>query len=140
MNRVLKPTIIKAGALIFDTHHRVLAVHKRGKPPMDLIVPGGKVEAGETDEDALRRELQEELQVELRSAVPFGRFQAQAIYEEALLVMRVYRVTIDGVPAPGKEIDQLIWLDANYLTSGYQFASILGQQILPKLFPQTLRH
>ncbi|KTC97751.1 NUDIX hydrolase [Legionella erythra] len=138
MNPVLKPTIIKAGALIFDEHDRVLAVHKRGKPPMDLIVPGGKVEAGETDEEALRRELQEELQVELRSATPFGRFQAQAIYEEALLVMHVYRVTIDGVPVPGQEIDQLVWLDDNYVNSGYQFASILGQQILPKLFTQAM--
>lgn len=137
MNKVLQPTIIKAGALIFDENHRVLAVHKRGKPPMELIVPGGKIETGETDEQALRRELQEELQVELLCATLFDHFQAKAIYEDALLMMRVYRVSIRGIPSPGQEIDELVWLDANYLTSGYQFASILGKQILPRLFPHT---
>ncbi|MDX1838568.1 NUDIX domain-containing protein [Legionella taurinensis] len=137
MTKVLQPTIIKAGALILDANHRVLAVHKRGKPPMELIVPGGKIETGETDEQALRRELQEELQVELLAATLFGHFQAKAIYEDALLIMRVYRVSIQGIPSPGQEIDELVWLDANYPTSGYQFASILGQQILPRLFPET---
>lgn len=126
-------TIYKAGALIFDADSRVLAVHKRGKPPMELIVPGGKIAAGESDKEAIHRELLEELNVGVLDIVPYHEFQAKAIYEDALLIMRTYFVRIEGVPYPGQEIDQMVWLDANFGSSGYQFASILGQQILPRL-------
>ncbi|WP_131794969.1 NUDIX hydrolase [Fluoribacter gormanii] len=129
-------TIFKAGALIFDAQHRVLAVHKRGKPPNEYIVPGGKIEPGETDEEALRRELLEELNVRVLSVTLYDEFQAKAIYEDALLVMRTYFVVIERAPVPGSEIDHFIWLDAHFETSGYQFASILGQQILPRLLAE----
>ncbi|KTC80253.1 NUDIX hydrolase [Legionella cherrii] len=135
MNQLVK-TIFKAGALIFDAQHRVLAVHKRGKPPNEYIVPGGKIECGETDEDALRRELFEELNVGVLSVIPYDEFQAKAIYEDALLVMRTYFVRIESVPVAGSEIDHFVWLDAHFKTSGYQFASILGQQILPRLLAE----
>ncbi|MBL7480445.1 NUDIX hydrolase [Legionella bononiensis] len=138
MNQLSLPTIYKAGALIFDSYKRVLAVHKRGKPAKELIVPGGKIEGDETDEQTLRRELYEELNVDVLSIYPYGIFQAKAIYEEALLVMRTYIVNIKGIPVPGSEIDQLVWLDANYGESGFQYASILGQQIMPRLFAEGL--
>ncbi|MCW8408086.1 NUDIX domain-containing protein [Legionella sp. PATHC035] len=135
MNQLVT-TIFKAGALIFDAQHRVLAVHKRGKPPNQYIVPGGKIESGETDEDALRRELFEELHVGVLSIIPYDEFRAKAIYEDALLVMRTYFVRIDSSPVAGSEIDHFVWLDAHFKTSGYQFASILGQQILPRLLAE----
>ncbi|RUR23575.1 NUDIX hydrolase [Legionella qingyii] len=135
MNQCVK-TIFKAGALIFDAQHRVLAVHKRGKPANEYIVPGGKIEPGETDEEALRRELLEELNVRVLSVTPYDEFQAKAIYEDALLVMRTYFVDIERTPVPGNEIDHFVWLDAHFKTSGYQFASILGQQILPRLLAE----
>ncbi|KTD42485.1 NUDIX hydrolase [Legionella quateirensis] len=138
MNQFNLPTIYKAGALIFDPYKRVLAVHKRGKPARELIVPGGKIERDETDEQTLTRELYEELNVEVLSVYPYGVFQAKAIYEDALLVMRTYIVNIKGIPVPGSEIDRLVWLDANYGDSGYEFASILGQQIMPRLFAEGL--
>ncbi len=51
-------------AVIFDTHNRVLlckrAMYKKIAPGM-WHLPGGAVEAGETDEEALGRELKEEL-------------------------------------------------------------------------------
>jgi 8-oxo-dGTP diphosphatase len=133
----LKNQVIhKAGALIFDSRHHVLAVHKRGKPDRELIVPGGKIEKDERVEEALHRELQEELNVGVISLHPYQQFQAKAIYEDALLIMQTYIVTIDGMPTPGNEIDELVWLGADFSSSGYQFASILGQQILPRLLAE----
>lgn len=126
--------IYKIGAMIVDEQHRVLAVHKKGKPKNELIVPGGVQEAGETDEQTLRREIWEELSAKVESFHFYDQFEAQAIYEAKWLVMRVYVVTLDRVPTASQEIDQLVWLDSDYLKSGYQFASILGQQLLPRFF------
>lgn len=127
-------TILKIGALIFDANKRLLAVHKRGKPMNELIVPGGKVEANETYEQTLRREIAEELNTNIKEFEYYGEFQAKAIYEEKWLIMRTYLVSLDGEPSPSNEIDELVWLDHDYQASAYTFASILGQQILPKIF------
>lgn len=127
-------TIIKIGAIISNQSGQILAVHKRGKPKHELIVPGGKQHPHETDEQTLRRELFEELAVDLHSYDAFGQFEDMAIYENAWLIMRVYKVTIKGMPQPSNEIDQLVWLDSDYQQTDYQFASILGKQILPRFF------
>jgi len=78
--------------------------------------------------------LSEELNVEVCSYHFYAQFEDMAIYEDAWLVMKTYIVTIHNHPQPSGEIDNIIWLDSNYKNSGYQFASILGKQILPKLF------
>ena len=57
-------TIRKAGALIFkDKKLLIVKPHRRDY----YISPGGKYEEGESAEECLRRELMEELQVELES-------------------------------------------------------------------------
>lgn len=129
-----KKTIIKIGALIINDNGELMAVHKKGKPEFELIVPGGKIEGNESDEETLRRELREELNVNVSTYEFYGEFEAQAIYEDAWLIMRTYRVVIHNQPQPSGEIDKIIWLDQHYQTSGYQFASILGKQILPNYF------
>lgn len=128
-------TIIKIGALIFNDNNELLAVHKRGKSPMELIMPGGKCDEGESDEETLKRELMEELNVRVSSMKFFDEFQAKAMYEDKWLIMRVYHVTLRDTPVPQQEIDQLVWLDRNYNKTNYIFASILGEKILPKIFP-----
>lgn len=126
--------IYKVGAIIFDDQQRLLAVHKKGKPKNELIVPGGVQASGETDEQTLRREIWEELSANVTSFQFYDQFEAQAIYEAKWLIMRVYVVTLGRAPVASQEIDQLVWLDSDYLKSGYQFASILGKQLLPRVF------
>lgn len=129
-------SIFKIGAIIFDEQGKMLAVHKKGKPANELIVPGGVRENNETDEQTLRREIWEELSANVTSFQFYDQFEAQAIYEDKWLIMRVYVVTLDRAPQASQEIDQLVWLGADYQQTQYQFASILGQQILPRLFHQ----
>ncbi len=129
-------TIVKIGAIIFDELGRLMAVHKKGKPTHELIVPGGKKEPGENDEQTLHRELHEELNATVQSFKFYGQFEDKAIYEDKWLIMRTYLVSLNNTPKPSNEIDQIVWLNQDYEHSGYQFASILGKQILPALFPQ----
>ncbi len=51
-------------ALIMNTEGKVLAVSRRGKPE-DLGLPGGKINPGETPEQAIIREAQEETGITL---------------------------------------------------------------------------
>ncbi|MDR2212370.1 MAG: 8-oxo-dGTP diphosphatase MutT [Pseudomonadales bacterium] len=67
------PGILVVAAVILDANNRcLLALRPKHKHQGGLWeFPGGKVEAGETPLQALRRELQEELALEVQNAEPF---------------------------------------------------------------------
>jgi len=62
-----KPSAITvvAGLIFRDGKLLICQRHRSGSFPLKWEFPGGKVEAGESDGDALRRELREELAIEL---------------------------------------------------------------------------
>jgi 8-oxo-dGTP diphosphatase len=91
---------------------RILMSRRRADQAMPLLweFPGGKVEAGESPEAALQREVREELgcsvQVDRIHDVVFHP------YPEFDLLMLVYACTItDGVPAP-VEVAEIAWVEA----------------------------
>jgi 8-oxo-dGTP pyrophosphatase MutT (NUDIX family) len=127
MKRIFK----SAGIIIHDK--KMLAVHKKGKKAGELIVPGGVLEHKESFEQALQREIMEELNVLISSYTEYNTFLGPAIYEQVELVMKCYHVNIIGIPKASNEIDQCVWVGKDYNSSAYTFASILGQQLLPQL-------
>lgn len=56
---------VTAGAIITDARGRVLLLKHRFRPGSGWGMPGGFMEAGEQPEEALRRELREEVGLEL---------------------------------------------------------------------------
>ena len=89
--------IVVAGAMIADG---ALLVAQRERPP-ELAglweLPGGKVALGETDAEALIRELREELGVD----VAVGDRLGAEVALSASMTLRAYRVTcITGTPQP----------------------------------------
>lgn len=101
-------------AALFRDGRLLLAQRTR---PADLAglweLPGGKVEPGETVEDALRRELREELGVDVSGGERIG--AAVPLPDGRLLC--AYRVElVAGVPAP-LEHSALRWVDAAELTT-----------------------
>ncbi|WP_305094362.1 (deoxy)nucleoside triphosphate pyrophosphohydrolase [Prescottella sp. R16] len=104
---------VVAAAVIRDGR---LLLAQRTRPP-ELAglweLPGGKVEQGESPADAVRRELREELGVEV---APGERIGADVPLRDGL-VLRAYRAElIDGVPRP-LDHAALRWVDADELPS-----------------------
>ena len=90
------PAIHVAAAVLFDRHGRVLIAQR---PPGKHLAgrwefPGGKLEPGETRTEALARELEEELGIEIEQPRPLLRLRHTYSYGKVLLdvwVVRRYR-------------------------------------------------
>jgi 8-oxo-dGTP diphosphatase len=69
--------------------------------------PGGKVEAGESAERALARELHEELGIDVRCAYPW--ITRVHVYEHATVMLRFFRVTEWSGQPHAKEGQAFLW-------------------------------
>lgn len=123
-------TIIdKVAAIIQDAHGRVLLVRVGYTDIPTFIAPGGRRQDGESDEATLRRELREELGVELIRADPFGTFTDEAALHPGRQVrMAVYHAFISGTPTPQGEITELLWADT---TTTEPVGTIMRDHVIP---------
>lgn len=102
------------GGIVLDTsgpEPRLLLV-RRGQEPAKgtWSIPGGRVEPGETDDEAVRRELVEETGL----AVEVGRLVGTVERDApggGVYVIRDYLCRVDGSPAPraGDDADDAAW-------------------------------
>jgi 8-oxo-dGTP diphosphatase len=104
--------IIDKVAWIHLVDGRVLSTRSRGKDTCYL--PGGKREPGESDEVCLRREIREELGVDLdpRSLRKLGTWEAQAHGNPGgvKIVMPCYEAGYSGELRASAEIEEFFWL------------------------------
>ena len=106
-----KNFIDKLGLIVIkDRKH--LVVKPRGKDYW--LTPGGKREEGETDKEALIREINEELSLDLipMSIKYFGVYEAQAQGKPEGTIVRIICYTSDyqGEMKPQAEIESIGWI------------------------------
>jgi 8-oxo-dGTP diphosphatase len=103
-------------ALVRDEAGRVLLTQRRADQAMPLKweLPGGKIEAGEAPEAALRREVKEELGCNAE----IGRVEEVVFhaYAEFDLLMLVYRCRLLDAPS-AVEVAALAWVEPPRLES-----------------------
>lgn len=126
-------TIRIAAACLLDDAGRLLLVRKRGTQA--FMLPGGKHEPGETSEQALLRELGEELDLHLASSAltPLGQFQAAAANEPNSRVdAHIFVAALPHAVQPAAELEELAWL-APSGEQPHNIAPLLREQVLPAL-------
>ena len=101
-------TVLVVGAAIFDGD-RLLAARRREPPELagGWELPGGKVDPGETDEQALVRECHEELGVVIRLLARVGGDWPMG----STATLRVWTAeVVEGTPQPLEDHSELRWL------------------------------
>ncbi len=133
----------KAG-LLFLRDGCVLLCRKKHTTSL-LILPGGKLEAGESGEDCLRRECREELgDVELANVRHIGDYESAAAGQDTMTVkIALYMGDLSGTSAPHSEIQELVWFgphdDESLLAPSLRdviFPDLRSRGLLPALAAQ----
>jgi 8-oxo-dGTP diphosphatase len=99
------------GAIITDAHGRLLLI-KRGHPPEAgrWSLPGGRIEPGESDEQALVREVLEETGLRASPGRLVGSVE-RAASRDAVLDIRDYAAAVTGGQlSPGDDADDARWV------------------------------
>lgn len=90
------PVIPCVGAIVTDERGRLLIIQRGHDPGAGLwSIPGGRLEPGETDAQALIREMLEETNLQVKVGVLVGRVQRQGL-GGTIIDIRDYAVTVTG--------------------------------------------
>lgn len=99
-------------AWVYIQDQQLLSARSQGKTAYYL--PGGKREAGESDEAALRREIKEELTIDLIPTTIryLATFRAQADGKPVgtMVKLTCYAAEFHGAITPSSEIAEAIWI------------------------------
>lgn len=111
--------LVVGAVIVDDLRHprRVLAARRATPAPLTgrWEFPGGKVEDGELPEAALRREIREELAVDIELGDELVGPDAGCWPISDRLTMRLWFAAPEGEPRPDVAHDQVRWLDATEL-------------------------
>lgn len=105
---------VTAGAIITNNEGRVLLLKHRFRPSPGWGMPGGFIEQGEQPEEALRRELREEVQLEVQEV---KLFHTRAFNEPQQIEIIFTARAIEDTERLSFEIQQAAWFSLDELPS-----------------------
>ena len=99
-------------AVIERSDRRVLIGQRRrgDTSPLKWEFPGGKMEAGETPEDALARELKEELGASMKKCVPIGRVMHKYAETPDQLEILFFAAAISDGELTPRTFEKIAWV------------------------------
>ncbi|MBC8030836.1 MAG: NUDIX domain-containing protein [Pyrinomonadaceae bacterium] len=103
---------VSAGAIITDNEGRVLLLKHRFRPSPGWGIPGGFIEKGEQPEDALRRELREEVELEVKDVKLLA---TRAFNEPKQIEILFTARAIDDTERLSFEIQKAAWFSLDEL-------------------------
>lgn len=108
--------LIKSVAWLYVENGKVLCVRTKGKDK--FYIPGGKIDQGESPEDALIREIREELKISidkisLRPAIKIT--DTAHGFNGVQVEMQCFFATHTGSISINSEIEEIKWMGADYL-------------------------
>ncbi len=104
-----------AAGILCDPRGRVLIAERLGDGPFTGLweFPGGKIAAGETAENALSRELAEELGIEVTESSSFMNLRHE--YEDRIVSIEFFLVSGWNSDPIGREGQELRWVPSEFL-------------------------
>lgn len=106
---------VTAGALIFNSEGKVLLLKHRFRAGSGWGIPGGFLEAGEQPEEAMRRELREEIGLEVEQVEIF----TSRSFKKPQQVEILFRCRADAEVKPLTiEVERAEWFSVHSLPSG----------------------
>lgn len=122
-----------AAAMIIDHNNRLLLVRKRNT--VKFMLPGGKIDTGETAIEALTRELKEEIALEIskNDATFIETYDAVAANEPNFRIQsQLFHLKLpkNCSITPQAEIEELIWIEPNSIPK-LQYAPLVEEKIFP---------
>lgn len=126
MTNVVRPLLVTA-AIILGPDGRVLLAQRKSDAALEALkweFPGGKIEAFEHPEDCIRREIKEELDLEIRVERVFD--VASHFYvkdrDRRHIILICYLCRVDTLEFETLDVEDARWVNPDELSS-YDFAA-----------------
>jgi ADP-ribose pyrophosphatase YjhB (NUDIX family) len=118
-----EPTIRCVGAVVHDAAGRLLLVRRANDPGRgQWSLPGGHVEPGESDADAVARELREETGLEVRVGSLVG-----SVQRGPFLIFDYAAEAVGGLLQAGDDASDAAWVDHAEFTRMAAAAELVAQ-------------
>jgi len=111
---------------------KLFMVRKVGKDIRTSL--GGKPEGNETEEEALIREIQEEIHCDAKVIKKLGDFKAPAVFDDAIVKLSCYLVELIGeIRLDDPELEECKFIPKNYKELWIKMPASIEEEVVPFL-------